>query len=389
MNEKLSIAIYSTQVIPTNPELAQYGGLELISGLQAKYFAEQGHDVHLFASLNSYFSADKEGKKPFENGYLYAVGMPGKTNPVEAWKSYWDNPQIRQVLKDVDICIDHSWNWYPYSQHQEIKNLIHITHGPDPGFKQKPPMEKPCLVGVSHSHAKRLTEMSGIQHRGVPNGILIENYPFKKEKGDYFLWLSRIYEPKGAHRFIDICNKAQVKGVISGGSFGDDRTYVERIKKMVAESQYVTTEGQIGQDSVSPDGQKGVGISHEEKVRLYQDAKAIILPIVEQFTAPSPPYPAGAKAQFIEPYGLIIPEAGACGTPTIVVPSGGWMESLVDGINGFYANDDMDFINKIRRIENGEIKAEDCRQIAEWHSYQRMGENYLHLIREILSGNRW
>jgi len=45
----MKIVIYSTQVIPTNPDIDEYGGLELIAGLQAKYFDEKGHDVSLFA----------------------------------------------------------------------------------------------------------------------------------------------------------------------------------------------------------------------------------------------------------------------------------------------------------------------------------------------------
>ena len=73
----LKICIYSTQVIPTNPDLDEYGGLELIAGLQAKHFAEQGHDVHLFACKNSYFSKKGEIKLGPENGHLYAIGEKG------------------------------------------------------------------------------------------------------------------------------------------------------------------------------------------------------------------------------------------------------------------------------------------------------------------------
>lgn len=377
----MKIAIYSTQVIPSNPDLKQYGGLELIAGLQAKYFAEQGHEVHLFASKNSYFSTDKDGKKPFENSFLYAVGDPGKINPIDAWKAYWNDPKTKQVLKDVDIVCDHSWNYYPYSVYNELKNICHVHHGPDPGFnpQNKPPMPKPNLIGVSHNHAKQLTKQCGIPVRGVENGIDLSNYPFQKEKGDYFLWLSRIYPFKGTHRFIDICNKAKVKGIIAGGSFGDERQYVDQIKTALSHSEYVTAEGQIGQDSISKDGQKGVGISHEKKIELYQNAKAIVIPSIEML-----PSTQGGMLQFIEPYGLIVPEANSCGTPVIVAPSGGWQSHLIHGYNGFYSNSDDEFIYYMKRIN--EINPEDCRKAAERCSYQRMGDEYLKLFEEIIDG---
>jgi len=384
VKDKLKIVIYSTQVIPSNPDLKQYGGLELIAGLQAKHFAELGHEVHLFATKNSYFSTDKDGKKPFENGFLYAVGKPGEVNPRDAWKTYWDDPKTRQILKDADIVCDHSWDYYCYSVHNELKHLAKVHHGPDPGFNpaNKPPMEKPNLIAVSHNHAKQLTKQSGITFRGVENGIDLNNYPFQKEKKDYFLWLSRIYPFKGTHRFIDICNKAQTKGIIAGGSFGDDRAYVDQIKLALSNSQYVTAEGEIGQDSVGKDGQKGVGISHEKKVELYQNAKAVVIPSIEQL-----PSSQGGIVQFIEPFGLIIAEANACGTPVIVLPSGGWQETMTHGFNGFYANSDEEFIYYMKRI--GEIKPENCRKVAEHFSYKRMGDEYLKLFQEIIDGRGW
>ena len=369
----MRIAIYSTQVIPTNPNLEQYGGLELIAGLQAKYFEEKGHEVYLFASEGSY--------QP-KNGHLYTVGKPGQVNPLLAWKAYWDDEKSREALLEADIVCDHSWGYYPYAAYNEIKNLCHVCHGPDPGFKTPPLIEKPCLIGVSHNHAKRLSWMSGCVFRGVQNGIDLSRYPYQEEKGEYFLWISRIYAFKGCHRFIDICNKAKMRGIIAGGSFGDVKDYVELIKKKVEESDYVTIEGKIGTESISADGQIGVGISHKKKVELYQNAKAVVIPAIETL-----PTPTGQLATFIEPFGLITPEANACGTPIIVTPSGGWQETLLHGYNGFHANSDDEFIYYMKHVD--EIKPENCRKMAELFDYRRMGQNYISLFKEILEGRKW
>jgi len=376
----MKIAIYSTQIIPSNPDLKQYGGLELICGLQAKYFSEQGHQVSLFASKDSYFS---DGK----GGMLYVAGnLPaGQVNPVAAWQAYWKDERSRTALKDADIVCDHSWNYYPYAAMNELKHICHVCHGPDPSYKVPPTIEKPNLIGVSHNHARHLLPQGGGKiFRGVENGIDLDNYPFKKDKEEYFLWLSRIYAPKGAHRFISICDKMQVKGIVAGGSFGDDMTYVNQIKQMIENSKYVTAVGKLGPESISEDGQKGVGISHEEKVRLYQNAKAVIMPTVDVLPIVNQP---NNFIQFIEPFGLISIEAGSCGTPVIVSPSGGWQETMTHGLNGFFANDDSEFIYYMKRID--EIKAEDCRRVAEHFSYKRMGEEYIHLFEEILAGREW
>lgn len=380
----MKICIYSTQVIPTRPDLGQYGGLESIMGLLCKYLDDQGHEVHLFASKNSYFSENTDGSKQgSERSHLYAIGLPGKTDPVQAWKHYWDDPRTRQILKDADIVCDASWGFYPYSNYNELKHICHVVHGPDPGFKTRPPIEKPNFIGVSHNHAKNLSEMSSdLTFRGVQNGIDLTKYPFKKERGDYYLWFGRIYPFKGTHRFIDICNKAKVKGRIAGGSFGDLKPYVEHIKQMVADSPYVTIEGKIGTDSVSKDGQVGVGVSHEKKIDLYQNAKAVVLPNIEHL-----PQPDGQIGQFIEPFGLIVPEANSCGVPTVVLPSGGWNETTIHGYNGFFANSDEEFIYYMKRVD--EIKSENCRKMAEHFSYEKMGAEYLKLFTEIIEGRSW
>jgi glycosyltransferase involved in cell wall biosynthesis len=76
-----------------------------------------------------------------------------------------------------------------------------------------------------------------------------------------------------------------------------------------------------------------------------------------------------------------------CGTPTVVVPSGGWNESTAHGYNGFFANTDDEFCHFIRRID--EIHPEDCRKQAEHFDYKIMGKNYVKLFEEIISGGGW
>jgi len=81
-------------------------------------------------------------------------------------------------------------------------------------------------------------------------------------------------------------------------------------------------------------------------------------------------------------------EANATGTPTIVTPNGGWVESMIHGYNGYFANSNKEFEYYIKKIDD--IKPENCREMAERFDYKIMGENYLNLFKEIVHyNNSW
>jgi len=364
----LKIALYSTQVIPSNPDLDEYGGLELIAGLQAKAFDELGHEVHLFGCKGSW-------KPP--NGHVYIVGDKG-TNPVQAWKSYWDDPRTRQVLKDADIIVDHSWNFYPYSVYNELKHICKVWHGPDPGFRTKPPHPKPNFIGISFSHSKQMMKMApGTTWRTVHNGIPTYKYEFNSKPlvdRERLLWISRLYYPKGAHRAIEIANALKMPIDIAGGSFGQIPEYENLVKKMCEESSYATFHGPV---------------SFAKKLELYRNAKCVILPIIEQISNEDTTKYMGHPGpwEWHEPHGLVTSEAGAAGTPTIVTPNGGWVESLIHGFNGFFANTNKEYEYYVKMVDS--LKPENCRKRAEDFDYKIMGANYLKLFEEIIATGGW
>jgi len=370
----MKISIYSTQVIPTNPDLERYGGLELIAGLQAKYFAEKGHEVHLFASLGSY-SNDKVK--------LHAMAEAGKMNPVQAWSNYWGNPQTKQILKDSDIVVDHSWDFFPYSAYNELKNICHCWHGPNPGFNAKPPYETPNLISISFNHGKMMSKMApGTHWRTVHNGIPLYKYDLNSKpisERDRLLWVSRIYYPKGGHLAVEIANKLEMPIDIVGGSFGDVPAYTNYVKKLCDDSKWATFHGEV---------------DFAKKLEFYRNAKCVILPIVESISnEDSKKYcsigdvgPNGYW-EWHEPFGLITPEANACGTPVVVSPNCGWSETMVHGFNGFFANEREEFAYYVKQVDS--IKPENCRKRAEDFDYKIMGENYLRLFNEIIEGRGW
>lgn len=352
------ISIYSTMVLDTPP--SGYGGLENIAYLLARYLTEQNHTVYLFATADSY------EPRP---GHLFACGKAG-VNPVQSWKAFWDDSKSKNALKESDIVCDMSWNYYPYSVYNDLKNLCHVIHAPDPGFQTRPPVEKPNLMGVGFHQSKLLSRYTNLEVRTVQNGIELEKYEYNPKpisERERLLWISRIYRPKGTHRAIEIANELKMPIDIVGGSFGDQRDYVDMIKDMCNKSSYATFHGEV---------------SFEKKLEFYKNAKCVILPIEEKNILAN-----GTEWYWNEPWGLIPQEANASGSPIIVSPNGGFMESMLHGINGFFANSNREFKYFIKQVDT--LSPKNCRNIAERFDYRVMGENYLRLFEEIISGVSW
>lgn len=378
----MKVSIYCPMIIPVNPWLDQYGGLELIAGLLAKYIddLEGDNEVNLFATNGSYQPRNGNlyyaGEAGAEFGKIIDPSNYGGVNPADAWNKMWTNEVSKNALKDSDIVCDMSWNYWPYLVHSELKHLCHVHHGPDPGFITKPSMDNPNLIGVGFNHAKQLERKCALMGQpcnwmGLQNGIYLDKYPYQEKKEDYLLWVGRIYAFKGTHRFINICNSLKMKGIIVGGSFGDVEPYVNQVKGMCEQSKYVDYLGEV---------------KHNKKVELYQNAKAVLLPSVE--TLPGTTHDGKpASVSFIEPFGLITPEANACGTPTIVIPSGGWQETMIHGYNGFFAVSDKEFMYYTHRVN--EISPVNCRKMAEYFDYRRMGGEYMKMFNYIIGGGGW
>jgi glycosyltransferase involved in cell wall biosynthesis len=212
----------------------------------------------------------------------------------------------------------------------------------------------------------------GTNWRAVQNGIPTYKYTFNSKpiaERERLLFVSRMYLPKGVHRAIEIANMMKMPIDIVGGSFGDLSNYTEQIKKMCEQSQY---------------GAKFHGeVSFAKKLEFYMSAKCVILPIIEYGMTDA----QGKPWEWHEPFGLVTSEAGACGTPTIVTPNGGWNESMMHGFNGYFANTNEEFCYYLKRIN--EIKPENCRWAAERFDYKIMGENYLKLFKEIIESGGW
>ena len=137
-------------------------------------------------------------------------------------------------------------------------------------------------------------------------------------KGDYFVFLGRLSADKGAHRAIAAAEKAGVTLILAG-----------KVREK-AEKEYFEQE-------VAPhlsDDIRFVGeVPHEEKLRLLAGARATLFPI-----------------RWNEPFGLVMIESLACGTPVLAYPEGAAPEVIVDGVTGFMVDGEAEMADAIASV---------------------------------------
>ena len=217
------------------------------------------------------------------------------------------------------------------------------------------------LVCISESAKKKLNLPAAVVYNGIDTNLFSMDESTKKP---YFLFVGRMskakskgrfLDPKGACKAIYIAQKAQVTLKIVGNV--EDRAFYDTL---IAPHLSKTIEfvGEVSSE------QK---ISRKEMVRLYQNARALLFPI-----------------NWEEPFGLVMIEAMACGTPVIAFNRGSVSEIVQDGLTGFVVdpNKGVDgFVEVISRISS--IDRKTCRQHVLAHfSKEKMGEEYEKIYRK-------
>lgn len=183
----------------------------------------------------------------------------------------------------------------------------------------------------------------------VYNGIRIDDFPFNEEKEDYLFWMGRISPEKGLDDAVKIAVRTNSKLIIAGPNRHPE-FFNQNIKPRLSDKiKYV---GELGLD---------------EKVKYYQRAKAFLMPI-----------------HWEEPFGLVLIEAMACGTPVIAYDRGSVPEIIEDGKNGYIvAENDIDgMIDAIKNIDK--IDQKYCREsVINRFTIDKMVSNYERIYQKV------
>ena len=331
----MRIAVVSPVWFPVPP--VGYGGIEAVVSLLADGLAEAGHDVTLFASGDS--STKATLASVFEEAPFAEIGKSG--------------PELRHALacyeraEEFDIVNDHSGPLAAAVGGAVATPVVHTVHGPLTGRDGE---LYASLAGVAPQVG--LISLSLNQRRPQPdlpwvanchNALDLGAYPVHSERGEYLLFLGRMSAEKGCHRAVEVAREAGVPLRIAGKM------------REPAEREYF-------EEYVAPhlgDGVEYLGeTSHAKKVALLQKARATLFPI-----------------EWEEPFGLVMIESMACGTPVIATRWGAVPEVIEHGRSGIVVDDHRQMAAALADADR--LDPADCRRsVEERFSSERMVREY-------------
>lgn len=328
-----------------------YGGTELVVYILCEEFTNKGHEVTLYASGDSKTSGNLEAiveKSMRESN----VGSPIN----------YELRAISKILEDqgkFDIIHNHlGYQFLPFANLLDIP-VVTTLHG---AFISEE--ENKCyeyyghlpFISISDSQRKGSPELNYMST--VYNGIQVEKYKFEKEpntKEPYLTFLGRMSEEKGPHLAIKLAKETGWKLIMAGKVDKNDVKYFEKSVKPLIDNKQILFIGEL---------------SHDPKVELLKGAYATI----HSVTWP-------------EPFGLVMAESMACGTPVLALNNGSIPEVIKNKKTGFVENDIDSLIKRVKDIEK--IDRYSCRKHVEDNfSAQKMAEGYLDVYEKLVNHNQ-
>jgi glycosyltransferase involved in cell wall biosynthesis len=327
---------------------AAYGGTERVVSNRTEELVRQGHDVTLFASGDSVTNARLVASTPRALRLNETVVDPLAHMVV----------QLEQVAAGADRFDVIHWHLdyfhFPMSRRLGVPQLTTL-HGrldiPDlrPVYDEFRDMP---LVSISDDQRTPLPQGRWIGT--VHHGLRPDEFEPSFEAGEYLAFLGRISPEKRADRAIEVARLVGMPLRIGAKVDAVDEAYFEE-----------NIEPLLGHDHVEWVGE----VAGTDKANLLRGAAALIFPI-----------------DWAEPFGLVMIEAMACGTPVIAYGTGSVPEVIDDGVTGFIVDSIEESVAAIERL--GELDRRRVRaRFEERFTVERMTRDYVELYRGLLEGS--
>lgn len=340
---KLKIAQVAPLYESVPPKL--YGGTERVVSFLTEELVRQGHEVTLFASGDSVTQAR----------LIPACERSLRLN-TECEDQLVHHIALLQTVLDEsdDFDVIHFHIDYLHFPLSRLMRLPHVTtlHGrlniPDLKPLYKTFSDMP-VVSISMAQRKPLPENNwiGNVYHGLPGDLLLPNY----KPGGYLAFLGRISREKRVDRAIEVAIRTGIPLKVAAKVDKNDHEYYESHVRKLLEHPLIEFVGEI---------------SEHEKNEFLGNALALLFPI-----------------DWMEPFGLVMIEAMACGTPVVAYPNGSVPEIIQHGINGFIVDNQDDAVRAIRNI--GLIDRQECRRVFEERfTATRMAADYLKVYNKVL-----
>jgi glycosyltransferase involved in cell wall biosynthesis len=332
--------------VATTIPAPRHGSVEQVTALLTEELVKRGHDVTLFATGNTRTSAR-----------LHSVFAHGYWENIDMWP--WEHYELTNLAAaceradEFDV-IHYQASFYPMSIafSRLIKTpMVHtLHHQPFPEqvklWRRYPEAN---FVAISEYQRRALEDLHCAAT--IYHGLNLREFAFSAEPKDYLVFLGRFTAGKGALQAIEIARRAGERLLMAAP---EDDYYHEFVKPHVDGGQIEY----VGE------------LDHEGKVALLGGAKAMLYPI-----------------QVGEPFGLVLIEAMACGTPVAALKLGAAPEIVADGVSGYTAEDLEGLIAKLPEV--CALPREWVRRYAEDRfSAEVMADDYVALYERLACGAR-
>lgn len=284
-----------------------YGGVESVIDVLTDALVRRGHAVTLFCAPGSRSSAR-------------VVPLLDEPHPKEIERSLYEVDHVARAFEEIDLAVygrrfdvvhDHCGFTALAMADRLDTPFVHTLHGQftasTAAFYARHG-HKAALVAISRAQlASAPASLEPV--RAIPNPIDVRAWPLHEHKDDYLLWIGRMTAEKGPHRAIAAARAAGVPLVLAGVIQPGQQAFFDREVAPHIDGERVRFLGEIG-GSV--------------KLEAFAGARALLMPI-----------------RWEEPFGMVMVEALACGTPVIAFPEGAACELVCDGQTGFLVQDEQ------------------------------------------------
>jgi glycosyltransferase involved in cell wall biosynthesis len=338
----MRIAIVAPPWLPVPPPA--YGGTENVLDALARGLKRAGHDVVLCTTGDSTCAVERVSI------FDRAVGV-GSGNSLD---------EIRHVLhaydeiQSADVVHDHTLVGPLYSASFPDLPVVTTNHGP---FNAE-------LIDLYRALAQRIPVIAISHHQastavGLPiaavihHGVALSDFPVGRGGGGYALFLGRMHPGKAPHIAAEIAHKAGYPLRIAAKmNEPEERAYFEAMVRPLLYGD-VTYVGEVGR---------------EAKLELLGEADCLLNPIA-----------------WPEPFGMVMIEALACGTPVLTTPFGAAPEIVEDGVVGYVRAAARDLVDALGHLDKLERSA--CRdRVARLFSVEQMVDRHVAVYERAAAG---
>lgn len=341
MQRPLNIALTADPTIPVPPQF--YGGIERIIDMLIQAYTERGHAVSLFAHRDSKTNATLIPYRSSSSGkieFLKNCVMVNKTIFRGNFDVVHSFGRLALLLPVLPANIIKIMSYQREPTILQIKKALKITK---PGSI--------AFTGCSRYISDQILQLAPAYP--VFNGVKMGTYRFQPDVPPQapLVFLGRIEPIKGTHIAIEMARTTGRKLIIAGNIPIEHQSYFDNSVKPFLNDQV---------SYIGP-------VNDEQKNQLLGSALALLMPV-----------------QWNEPFGIVMAEAMACGTPVIGFNRGALPEIIINGINGFCCESVKDMETAIGEIEN--IDRHRVRKDAvSRFSADVIADQYLNIYRQLIN----